>query len=95
MEGDLDLTRHSDQLRAIRRGEWKLERIKTFFSDKERQLEQAYADSKLPYSPDEQSIKVLLLNCLEQHYGNLPIPNIGMAEQALADIKSVLIQYGF
>lgn len=95
VEGDLDLTRHSDQLRAIRRGEWELERIKTFFSDKERQLEQAYADSKLPHSPDEPAIKALLLSCLEQHYGNLPIPKVAVAEQALSDIRAVLVRHGF
>ncbi len=93
IEGNLDLDRHSDQLRAIRRGEWELDRVKQFFADKERQLEQAYHDSQLPHSPQEEAIKTLLLNCLEQHYGVLPIPKLGVAEQAIQDIKATLSKY--
>jgi predicted nucleotidyltransferase len=93
IDGDLDLTRHSDQLKAIRRGEWTIGQIKQFFSDKERQLEQVYHDSKLPHSPNEEAIKSLLLNCLEQHYGTLPVPKLGVAEQALQEIKIVLAKY--
>jgi predicted nucleotidyltransferase len=70
-EHDLDLQRHNEQLKSIRRGEWKLEDVEKFFNDKERGLETLYNESTLPYKPDEEKIKDLLLNCLEHHYGSL------------------------
>lgn len=70
-EGDLDLQRGKEQLKAIRAGEYSFEQIKSFFNEKEKYLEQLYQDSKLPYSPDEDAIKTVLLNCLESHYGSL------------------------
>ena len=82
-EGDMDLQRHSEQLKGIRRGEWPEERVFEFFNEKERQLEKAYTDSALPHSPldivggisVQDRVKQLLLECLEHHYGNLS--NVG------------------
>ncbi|AGA31383.1 nucleotidyltransferase domain-containing protein [Singulisphaera acidiphila] len=71
LEGDIDLQRDNEQLKAIRRGEWTEERLRRWFADKELQLERAYAESKLPAVPDEARIKALLLGCLEDHYGSL------------------------
>lgn len=71
-EGDLDLRRHSAQLRAIRNGEWPLEQIEHFLSEKEAALEKVYHESTvLPYGPREDEIKQLLMDCLEHHYGSL------------------------
>src|SRR5262249_46903708 len=70
-EGTIDLQRNREQLKAIRRGEWTLEQLEQWFSDMERQLEDLYAKSSLPHSPDEARIKQLLLDCLEHHYGSL------------------------
>ena len=70
-EGTIDLKRNREQLKSVRRGEWKIENIKEYFAKKESELETLYTNSKLRYSPDEESIKQLLLNCLEHHYGNL------------------------
>lgn len=70
-EGDLDLQRHSEQIKAIRRGEWTKEQVKNFFAQKEQHLEELYHKSALPWGPPEAQIKELLLNCLEQHYGSL------------------------
>ena len=69
--GDLDLTRDRERLKAIRRGEWTLERIEEFFASKEKALEGMYENSELPWGPDEEAIKRLLLDCLEEHYGDL------------------------
>jgi uncharacterized protein len=71
VEGDIDLQRDNDRLKAIRRGEWTEERLRQWAADKETDLERAYAASSLPAVPDEGRIKSLLLNCLEQHYGSL------------------------
>jgi predicted nucleotidyltransferase len=71
LEGDVDLQRNREQLKAIRRGEWTAEQVRDYFVKKERDLESAYAESKLPNAPDEAKIKQLLLDCLEAHYGSL------------------------
>jgi len=70
-EGNLDLEKNREQLKSIRRGEWKVEDIKEYFSNKEKELENQYLNSKLQYSPNEEAIKSLLLSCLEEHYGSL------------------------
>ncbi|MCK9441699.1 MAG: nucleotidyltransferase domain-containing protein [Methanothrix sp.] len=70
-ECDLDLERNREELKSIRRGEWTLDQIKDYFTMKEKILEKSYSESKLPYFPDENAIKVLLLRCLEQHFGSL------------------------
>ena len=41
------------------------------FQDKEKGLEEAYLSSKLQHSPDEEKIKKILLECLEEYYGSL------------------------
>jgi predicted nucleotidyltransferase len=71
MEGDLDLTRNRELLKSIRRGEWSLERINSFFEEKEKLLEKLYIESSLQDRPDELAIKSLLVKCLEHHYGSL------------------------
>lgn len=70
-EGDLDLQRNREQLKAVRRGEWSEAQIKEYFNSKAKELESSYANSKLPHSPDEGKIKKLLLDCLEHHYSSL------------------------
>lgn len=70
-EGDIDLMRNREQLKSIRRGEWKMEDIERHFVEKEKALEKVYSESKLRYSPDEPAITRLLINCLEEHYGDL------------------------
>jgi len=73
LEGDLDLQEKGrrEHMKAIRRGETSEKEIRQWASDKEAQLEKIYLDSKLPQKPDEERIKKLLQNCLEEHYGNL------------------------
>ena len=70
-ERDLDLERNREQLKSIRRGEWKQNQIVEYFEMKEKSLEELYTKSDLPHSPDETAIKSLLLECLEMHYGSL------------------------
>jgi hypothetical protein len=94
-EGDLDLRRNKEHLKAIRRGDVSEEDIKKWFSDKEKQLETIYAESKLSWGPDEAQIKKLLLECLEHHYGSLSscvvLPDA--AKLALNEIQEVLNKY--
>lgn len=94
-EGDLDLERSREQLKSIRRGEWSKEQILQYFSDKEKQLENTYQKSTIPYEPDENAIKELLLNCLEMHFGSLDkaIVKQNQFELLLKDLKGVLNRY--
>jgi predicted nucleotidyltransferase len=69
--GDLDIQRSREQMKAIRAGEWTLNEISEYFTMREKELEKVYAESKLPYYPDEEGIKRVLLQCLEHHYGSL------------------------
>ncbi len=95
VEGDLDLQRNREQLKEIRRGEWTIDQVETYFETKERTLEATYAASTLPHSPDEDRIKRLLLNCLEQHYGSLSAAvSLDVNVEAMVrDIRSVLDRY--
>jgi len=94
--GDLDLQRNREQLKSVRRGEWKEEEIRNYFSEKEKELEKIYVESKLPWGPDEGKIKTLLLSCLEHHYGSLDkaivIPD--KYEQALRQISDICQKSG-
>lgn len=94
--GDLDLQRDRERLKAIRRGEWTLEQVKAFFVTKEKELESAYAASTLPHGPDEASIKALLLECLEAHYGSLHAAVSQPSEERalLAQIKTLCERAG-
>ena len=71
VEGNLELDKHSELLKSIRRGEWSMERIMAYFTEREKILETAYCNSKLPDHPDEDKIKNILLHILEAHYGSL------------------------
>ncbi|SIO34901.1 Predicted nucleotidyltransferase [Singulisphaera sp. GP187] len=71
IEGDIDLQRHNEHLKAIRRGEWTEDRLRQWAADKEAHLERAYAESTLRPTPDQAQIRTLLLQCLEEHYGSL------------------------
>jgi len=88
-EGDLDLQRNREQLKAIRRGEWTKEQLYDYFNDKEKHLEEVYSKSTLPALPDVPKIKALLVDCLEHHFGSLgnALVNPGKLEVTLREIE--------
>lgn len=90
-EQDLDLERHREQLKAIRRGEWTEEQLREWAGSKERDLESLYASSPLRHTPDEDAIKGVLLSCLEMHYGDLSaaVTKTGIAETTLHQIAKL------
>lgn len=92
IEGDLDLRRNNDQLKAIRRGEWTMEQIKTYFVDKEKSLEDVYTKSTLPHTPNEPAVKKILLEVLEEHFGSLDgaIETKDHYRQILRDIQRLV-----
>lgn len=70
-EHDIDLRRNREHLKAIRRGDVSEADIRKWAADKEHALEKLYTTSSLRHCPDQDAIKQLLLDCLEEHYGNL------------------------
>ncbi len=91
-EGDLDLQRHREQLKSIRRGEWTLEEVEKWASEKEAVLEKVYHECTiLPYGPREEEIRQLLYDCLEHHYGSLDkcVVDEGRAVRMLRQIKDM------
>ena len=89
VEHDLDLERNSEQLKAIRRGEWTEQRIRDFFAEKEKSLESLYHSSTLRYEPDEKAVKDLLVQCLETVYG--PLASRGALHEP-SDDRSLLLK---
>lgn len=94
-EGDLDLERNSEQLKAIRRGEWTVDEIIDYANNKERDLETVYSNSTLPWGPDEPFIKNLLLECLEMHFGSLEriFPVEHNIKNLLSEMEEIINKY--
>lgn len=93
LEGDLDLLRGSEQLKAIRRGDWPLETLLAHFDERIATLEKIYPTSNaVPYSPPEDALRELLLECLEHHYGSLArvVERPGKEKAMLDKIRRVL-----
>ena len=91
--GDIDLMRDRERLKAIRRGEFTLEELENSFYAKEQRLEQLYHTSTLPKYPDEERIKQLLIDCLEEFYGTIDdtaVRQVGEYERAVQQIKSIV-----
>ena len=95
VEHDLDIEANREILKSIRRGEWTEEKLRGWFNEKEKQLEEMYTKSTLQHSPDEEAIKDLLMNCLEQHYGSLDnaVKREVPVERMIAELKSVIEKY--
>lgn len=95
--GDLDLRKNNEHLKAIRRGDVSEQEIREYFSTKEKQLEELYLKSPLPYGPDEDKIKELLFNCLEHHYGSLEncVVMQDNEKKCIAELQEVLSRYGY
>jgi predicted nucleotidyltransferase len=70
-EGTMDIARHAEHLKAIRRGEVSQDEIFDWAASKERHLEKVFEQSTLRAEPARAEIKQLLLDCLEHHYGSL------------------------
>lgn len=92
MHGDFDPMAHREMLKSIRRGDWTLTDIEDFFKRKEKLLDDLYINSSLQAYPDEEKIKQLLLDCLEEFYGTIDgsdVQTSNQLEQALLEIKKI------
>jgi len=95
-EHTIDLQRHREHLKAIRRGEVSEDDVRQWATSKEKSLEKAYETSTLRHSPDEGAIRALLLNCLEHHYGSLEgcVVDESRAAAAIRQIKGIIESSG-
>ena len=91
-EGDMDIMRDREILKSVRRGEWRLGDIRAWFHERETSFQKLYETSPLPYAPDEAKITRLLLDCLEEHYGNLDgcVESGDKYKEAVAKIKELV-----
>lgn len=92
-EGDIDLERSREFLKAIRRGERSLEDVEQWFKDKGAALETIYNTSSLRYGPDDAALKQCLLDVLETHYGSLSAALVSIPSRdrdALMTIRNIL-----
>lgn len=91
MEGDLDLERNREVLKAIRRGEWTLPYLEEWFRGKEAMLDQLYIDSKLQHSPNWEELNRVLMVCLESKFGSLDkLMKGGMDQKALRKYEQIV-----
>lgn len=95
MEHDLNIEGNAEILKSIRRGEWSEKKLRTWFDEKEKHLEELYIKSTLRHKPEEEKIKELLMQCLEQHYGSLDtaVKREVPVERLIMDLKEVLEKY--
>ncbi len=95
LEHKLDIERNAEILKSIRRGEWSEEKLRGWFDEKEKHLEELYTKSDLRHSPDEDAIKDLLMNCLEHHYGSLDnaVKREVPVDKLIAEMKAVIEKY--
>lgn len=96
--GDLDLRKNREQLKSIRRGEWTCQEVIDWAAAKEKQLEELYTKCDfLPWGPDEKKIKQLLLDVLEDHYGDISAyirKDESIYKETLQDIKRLCEKVG-
>lgn len=94
-EGDLDLRRNKEQLKAIRRGEWTLDELIKWAADKELALEKVYEESELPWGPPEAEIKEVMLECLRMVFGSLEATHVepGEADRIINEVATLANSY--
>jgi predicted nucleotidyltransferase len=92
LEGDLDLQRAREPMKAIRRGDWTADEVRTWAMEKEVVLEKAYTECKLPERPPVEPLRQLLYNCLEEHYGSLDgcVENPDWAKVTIQQLDAIL-----
>ena len=93
LEGDLDLERNREQLKAIRRGEWTVKEVKEYFDTKEKDLESLYLKSDLPHKPQYDKIRELLFTCLEIWFDESIKPETNLIGDFFNEMWEVINKY--
>lgn len=90
IDHDLDLEKHKETLKSIRRGDWALQQIKDWFYDKNKYIEELYRTSTLRNKPDATKIRELLVECIESHYGTVTKSSDSQILDAMRQINSII-----
>ena len=69
--GELDLQKNAELLKYIKEGNVTPDESKKWFNDKERYIDKLDKESNLRSKPHHPSIKALLLDIIETHYGKI------------------------
>jgi len=94
LEGDLDLERNREQLKAIRKGDWSQEKVEKYFSFKERDLESLYLKSDLPHKAQYDKIRELLFECLAMYFDEAVKPaQENLVNDLFYDMQDLLNSY--
>lgn len=95
LTGDIDLQKDREVLKSIRNGEWTLEKLEEWFGEAEKRLHDLTLKSKLPVKPDMDALRVLLMDCLESHYGTISkmVVKTGPDQNLLNDLKQLIVRY--
>ena len=95
LEGDLDLERNREQLKAIRKGEWTQKQVEDYFHDKEKYLEEVNATSKtVPHKARYDEVRGLLYKCLGIWFADEDIvPEDNTANEFYKEIQEVIDKY--
>lgn len=94
--GDIDLLRNKEEIKHVRNGGYTLEHIEELFAEREKRLEKAYHESKIPDRPDIKFIHNLLLNCLEEWFGKMDVissSRMDATESLIRELDEVLKRY--
>lgn len=96
-EHDLVLDQNAQILLSVRRGEWSLERLQTWFQAKEAALETLHAKSTLRDQVDMTWAQNLLLNVVESHYGSVSemqkVTRMSSEGALLEELKNMVAKY--
>lgn len=97
---DLDLQRARKEMKAIRAGEWSLEKLEAEIDVRQVAVEKLYSESTLQNEPDREKIRQILVQCLEMHYGplttnevvqnNLPLQILQNIQKELEKVRTLI-----
>lgn len=92
LEGDYDIQRHKEIIKAIRAGLWTFDQLTDWFDRQLIAIDAAKLKTELPEEADELELRKILLECLEIHYGRLDkvIVDDNRAKNMLRKIDNIM-----
>jgi predicted nucleotidyltransferase len=71
LTGDFDIKNNAKHNIEVRQGKYTLTQLEQEFYNQEKHMAEAFEKSTLPLRPDEEKIKKLLVDCIEEFHGKL------------------------
>lgn len=90
-EGDLNLEAEHRRamMKSVRNGEWNIEDVRKWYTEKEREMIELREKCDLPEKPDEPMVRQLLVDVLECHYGKFSQTELGNPDQLKVILREV------